>query len=130
MSTLHGIILKCFFDPKMRKQDLKHCIQRINTMVKVGLYVRLEAKAGKEDEVEQFLKSGLSIVQGEPNTIAWFAIRLGPSTFAIFDAFPDENGRQEHLSGQVAAALMEKSAELLSSPPTIEKVDVIASKLP
>ena len=99
-------------------------------MVKVGLYVRLEAKVGKEDEVEQFLKSGLSIVQGEPNTIAWFAIRLGSSTFGIFDAFPDENGRQEHLSGQVAGALMEKSAELFSSPPTIEKVDVIASKLP
>ena len=99
-------------------------------MVKVGLYVRLEARAGKEDEVQQFLKSGLSIVQGEPNTVAWFAIRLGPSSFGIFDAFPDENGRQAHLSGQVAAAVMEKSAELLSIPPTIEKVDVIASKLP
>lgn len=99
-------------------------------MVKVGLYVRLEAKAGKEDEVEQFLKGGLPIVQAEPNTIAWFAIRLGSSSFAIFDAFPDETGRQEHLTGQVAAALMEKAGELFSSPPTIEKVDVIASKLP
>ncbi|HET6589697.1 MAG: putative quinol monooxygenase [Candidatus Nitrosocosmicus sp.] len=99
-------------------------------MVKVGLYVQLEAKAGKEDEVEQFLKSGLSIVQGEPNTVAWFAIRLGPTTFGIFDAFPDENGRQQHLSGQVAAALMEKSAELFGSSPIIKKVDVIASKLP
>lgn len=99
-------------------------------MVKLGLYVRLEAKAGKEDEVEQFLKSGLSIVQREPGTIAWFAIRLGPSLFGIFDAFPDEEGRQAHLSGQVAAALMEKSGELFRNPPTIEKVDVIASKLP
>ncbi len=99
-------------------------------MVKVGLYVRLEAKSGKEDEVEQFLKSGLSIVQGEPDTVAWFAIRLGPSTFGIFDVFPDDAGRQTHLSGQVAAALMEKSSELLRNPLTIEKVDVIASKLP
>ena len=99
-------------------------------MVKVGLYVKLEAKTGKEDEVEQFLKSGLSIVQGESDTIAWFAIRLGPSTLGIFDVFPNEAGRQAHLSGQVAVALMEKSSELLRNPPTIEKIDVIASKLP
>ncbi len=99
-------------------------------MVKVGLYVRLEAKPGKEDEVEQFLKGGLSIVQGERDTVAWFAIRIGPSTFGIFDVFPDEAGRQAHLSGQVAAALMEKSSELFTNPPSIEKIDVIASKLP
>ncbi len=99
-------------------------------MVKVGLFVKLEAKPGKEDEVEQFLKGGLSIVQEEPDTIAWFAIRLGPSTYGIFDVFPDESGRQAHLSGQVAAALMEKSSDLLASPPAIEKIDVIASKLP
>ena len=80
-------------------------------MVKVGLFVKLEAKPGKEDEVEQFLKGGLSIVQEEPDTIAWFAIRLGPSTYGIFDVFPDESGRQAHLSGQVAAALMEKSSD-------------------
>lgn len=76
-------------------------------MIKVGLYVKLDAKPGKEDEVEQFLKDGLSIVQEEPDTVAWFAIRLGPSAFGIFDVFPDESGRQAHLSGQVAAALME-----------------------
>jgi len=99
-------------------------------MVKVGLYVKLEAKPGKEDEVEQFLKDGLPIVQEEPDTVAWFAIRLGPSTFGIFDVFPDESGRQAHLSGQVAAALMEKSADLLASPASIEKIDIIASKLP
>jgi quinol monooxygenase YgiN len=99
-------------------------------MVKVGLYVRLETKPGKEDEVEQFLKGGLSIVQGEPDTTAWFAIRMGPTTFGIFDVFPDESGRQAHLSGKVAAALMEKSSELLTNPPSIEKIDVIASKLP
>ena len=99
-------------------------------MVKVGLYVRLETKPGKEDEVEQFLKGGLSIVQGEPDTTAWFAIRMGPTTFGIFDVFPDESGRQSHLSGKVAAALMEKSSELFTNPPSIEKIDVIASKLP
>ena len=99
-------------------------------MVKVGLYVRLETKPGKEDEVEQFLKGGLSIVQGEPDTTAWFAIPMGPTTFGIFDVFPDESGRQAHLSGKVAAALMEKSSELFTNPPSIEKIDVIASKLP
>ena len=99
-------------------------------MVKVALLVRLEAKPGKEAEVENFLMGGLSIVQGEPATTAWFAIRLGPSTFGIFDAFPDEQGRQAHLSGQVAAALMAKASELLAKPPEIEKVDVLAAKLP
>ena len=99
-------------------------------MVKVGLYVKLEAKLGKEDEVEQFLKDGLPIVQEEPDTVAWFAIRLAPSIFGIFDVFPDESGRQAHLSGQIAAALMEKSSDLLASPPSIEKIDIIASKLP
>lgn len=99
-------------------------------MVKVALLVRLEAKPGKEAEVESFLMGGLQIVQGEPATTAWFAIRLGPSTFGIFDAFPDEAGRQAHLSGQVAAALMAKASELLAQAPTIEKVDVLAAKLP
>jgi quinol monooxygenase YgiN len=99
-------------------------------MVTVALFVRLEAKPGKEKEVEKFLMSGLPIVQEEPATIAWFGIRLGPSTFGIFDAFPDENGRQAHLTGRVAAALMAKAPELLAKPPTIEKVDVLAAKLP
>jgi quinol monooxygenase YgiN len=99
-------------------------------MVKVALFVRLEAKPGKEKEVESFLLSGLPIVQAEPATTAWFGIRLGPSTFGIFDAFPNEAGRQAHLSGQVAAALMAKAGELLAKPPSIEKVDVLAAKLP
>jgi quinol monooxygenase YgiN len=99
-------------------------------MVKVALFVRLEAKPGREKEVENFLLSGLSIVQGEPATTAWFGLRLGPSTFGIFDAFPDEAGRQAHLSGRVAAALMAKAGELLAKPPSIEKVDVLAAKLP
>jgi quinol monooxygenase YgiN len=99
-------------------------------MVKVGLFVRLEAKPGKEDEVESFLRGGLSIVQDEPATTVWFAIRLGPTTFGIFDAFPDEAGRQAHLSGAVAAALMAKAQDLLSQPPAIEKADILAVKLP
>ena len=99
-------------------------------MVKTALFVRLEAKPGKEAEVESFLKSGLSLVQEEPATIAWFGIRLGPSMFGIFDAFPDEKGRQAHLSGKVAAALMAKAPELLAKAPVIESVDVLAAKLP
>ena len=99
-------------------------------MVKVALWVRLEAKPGKETEVESFLRNGLPIVQQEPATTAWFAIRLGPSTFGIFDAFPDDAGRQAHLSGKVAAALKEKAAELFAKLPVIEKIDVLAAKLP
>ena len=99
-------------------------------MVKVALLVRLEARPGKENDVEQFLLSGLPLVEAEPATTAWFGIRLGPSTFGIFDAFPDESGRQAHLGGKVAAALMAKAGELFSSPPSIEKVDVLAAKLP
>ena len=99
-------------------------------MVKFALFVRLEAKPGKEAEVESFLRGGLAIVQEEPATTAWFAIRMGQSTFGIFDAFPDEAGRQAHLSGRVAAALMAKAPELLAQAPVIEKVDVLAAKLP
>jgi quinol monooxygenase YgiN len=99
-------------------------------VVKVALFVRLEAKPGKEAEVERFLLDGLPLVQQEPATTAWFGIRLGPSTFGIFDAFPDQQGRQAHLAGKVAAALMEKAAELFVKPPAIEKVDVLAAKLP
>jgi len=99
-------------------------------MVKTALFVRLEAKPGKEKEVEQFLLNGLPLIQEEPDTTAWFGFRLGPSTFGIFDAFPDEAGRQAHLAGQVATALMEKAGELFSAPPSIERADVLAAKLP
>ncbi len=99
-------------------------------MVTVALLVRLESKPGKEEEVESFLNSGLALVQEEPDTTAWFAIRMGRSTFGIFDAFPNDQGRQAHLSGKVAAALMEKAPDLLAQPPVIEKVDVLAAKLP
>ena len=99
-------------------------------MVNVALYVQLEAKPGKEAEVESFLRSGLPLVEAEPATIVWFGIRLGPSTFGIFDAFPDDAGRQAHLSGKVAEALMANASELLAESPVIRKVDVLAAKLP
>ncbi len=99
-------------------------------MVKVALFVRMEAKAGKEKDVEQFLLAGLPIVREEAGTIAWFGLRLGPSTFGIFDAFPGDAERQAHLTGKVAAALMAKASELFSQPPSIEKADVLAAKLP
>lgn len=97
-------------------------------MVKVALFVRLEAKPGKEEEVANFLRGGLAIVQQEPATTHWYALQMGPSTFGIFDTFPDEAGRQAHLSGQVAAALMAKAPDLLAEPPSIEKVDLLAVK--
>jgi quinol monooxygenase YgiN len=99
-------------------------------MVKLALYVRLEAKPGKEQEVEAFLLGGLPLVEQEPATAAWFGLKLGPSTYGIFDAFDDEAGRNAHLNGKVAAALMEKAGELFASPPSIAKVDVLAAKLP
>ncbi len=99
-------------------------------MVKLGLYVPLEAKPGKEKDVENFLRDGLALVNEEPATTAWFAIRMGPTTFGIFDVFPDESGRQAHLSGKVAAALMAKAPDLFAKPPNIQKLDVIAAKLP
>lgn len=98
--------------------------------VHVGLLVRLEAKPGKEADVQKFLEGGLPIVQGEPATTQWFALRFGPSSFGIFDTFPSDPGRQAHLKGQVAAALMAQAPELLSTPPAIEPVDLLATKAP
>ncbi len=98
-------------------------------MTKKALFVRLEAKPGKESQVAEFLRSGQPLVQEEPGTIAWFSIQLGPTTFAIFDAFADDAGRDAHLSGKVAAALMAKAADFFAEPPKIEKADVLADKL-
>jgi quinol monooxygenase YgiN len=99
-------------------------------MVTKGLLVRLRAKAGKEQELQQFLEGALPIVEGEPDTTAWFAIRFSDSEFGIFDAFPDESGRQTHLNGQVAAALGEHGPELPDGDPQFDPIDVLASKLP
>lgn len=99
-------------------------------MVKLALLVRLEAKPGKEADVERFLQNAQAIVEQEPATTAWLAIRMGQSTFGVFDVFPDEEGRQAHLTGRVAEALMSKAPELLAQPPAIDKIDVLAAKLP
>jgi quinol monooxygenase YgiN len=102
----------------------------MHSMVSVALFVQLEAKPGKEDELAEFLRSALPLVDAEPATTAWFAIQMGPSTFGIFDAFPDEAGRDAHLSGKVAEALMAKAPDLLALAPSIDKIDVLAAKLP
>ena len=99
-------------------------------MVTKSLWVMLEAKPDKVKDVAQFLKDGLALVEQEPATTAWFALQLSPTTFGIFDVFPDEAGRDAHLHGRVAAALGAKAAELFARPPSIQKVDVFASKLP
>src|SRR6476469_5052020 len=98
-------------------------------MVKVSLFVRLEAKPGKADEVAAFLKQGLQMANQETTTPVWFALRLGPSTFAIFDAFNDDAGRNAHLNGPIAKALMAKAGDLLAKPPDIQKADVIGAKV-
>jgi quinol monooxygenase YgiN len=95
-----------------------------------GLWVPLEAKPGKEADVAAFLEGGRALVDDEPDTTAWFAVRLSDSQFAIFDVFPDDSGRQAHLSGRVAEALMAQADELLAGPPDIQQADVIACKLP
>ena len=97
-------------------------------MVKLSLLVRLEAKPGKEKELEDFLIGGLPMALNEPGTIHWFALRIGPSTYGIFDSFEKEEGRQAHLNGPVAAALVAKAPELLSRPPVIEQVELLAVK--
>ena len=99
-------------------------------MYKVALFVRLEAKAGKENEVAKFLETGLALANQEATTPIWFALRIGQTTFAVFDAFTDERGRQAHLSGPIAQALMAKAPELLNKPPVIERIDVLGAKLP
>lgn len=99
-------------------------------MYNVALFVRLEAKPGKENEVAKFLDTGLAMAQQEPTTPLWFALRLGPTTFGVFDAFADEHGRQTHLNGPIAQALMAKAPELFTKAPAIEPVEVLGSKQP
>ena len=101
-------------------------------MTKFALYVPLEAKPGKEAEVAEFLRSAVPLVDAEPGTISWFAIQEGPSTFAIFDTFDTEAGRDAHLNGKVAAALMERAAggDLFAKKPEIHRLEILADKLP
>ena len=99
-------------------------------MVTVGLCVRLSAAPGKENEVAAFLEGALPLVQAEPETTAWFAARVDDSSFLIFDVFPTEAGREQHLLGPVAEALATRAPDLLEESPTIERVELLASKLP
>ena len=94
----------------------------------LAILARLEAKPGKEAELEAFLKSALPLAQAEDGTTLWFALKIGPSTFGIFDTFRNEAGRKAHLDGPIAAALMAKADELLSQPPTLEMVELLAEK--
>jgi quinol monooxygenase YgiN len=98
-------------------------------MATKALLVRLEAKPGKERAVEEFLLSALPLVEQEPGTKPWFAIRFGPSTFGIIDAFPDEKARETHLEGPVGKALAARADELFASPPDISNLDVLANKV-
>jgi quinol monooxygenase YgiN len=99
-------------------------------MTSKALWVRVEAKPGKEADVEEFLTGALPLVQAEPHTTAWFAVRIAPASFGIFDAFPDDSGRQAHLSGKVAEALMARAEDLFAEAPSIHPIDVLADKLP
>jgi quinol monooxygenase YgiN len=101
-------------------------------MTKFALYVPLQAKPGKEKEVADFLRSAVPLVNDEPGTVSWFAIQQGPSSFAIFDTFDDEAGRDAHLNGKVASALMEKikAGDLFAKTPEIHKLEILADKLP
>jgi quinol monooxygenase YgiN len=97
-------------------------------MEKRAILALVEAKAGKEQDVEKFLKSALALAQAESKTIRWYAIKLGPASFGIFDTFEDDSGRDAHLNGEIAKALMANASELLAKPPQIQKVDVLAAK--
>ncbi len=97
-------------------------------MEQLALLARLEAKPGKEQELEDFIKSALPLAQDEPGTVRWYALKLGPGTFGIFDTFESEEGRQAHLNGPIAKALMAKAPELLSVSPSIEQVSLLAVK--
>ena len=97
-------------------------------MIKLALFARLEAKPGKEADVAAFLEAGLALARAETTTPIWFALRLSPTTFGVFDAFHNEDGRQKHLSGPIAQALMAKAPELFASPPKIDQVEVLGLK--
>jgi quinol monooxygenase YgiN len=98
-------------------------------MITVGLFVRLQAKSGKEEELAAFLMKGLELANRETTTPAWFALRIGGGSFAIFDAFADESGRQAHLNGPIAEALIAQAPHLLAEPPAIQQLEIMGAKL-
>jgi quinol monooxygenase YgiN len=98
-------------------------------MITVGLFVRLQAKSGKEEELAAFLMKGLELANRETTTPVWFALRIGGGSFAIFDAFADESGRQAHLNGPIAEALIAQAPHLLAEPPAIQQLEIMGAKL-
>jgi quinol monooxygenase YgiN len=97
-------------------------------MSRVSIWAQLEAKPGKEKELEEFLKSAQPLAQREPGTISWYAIKMGPGKYGIFDTFADDNGRNAHLNGEIAKALFAKAGELLAKAPEIAKPEILAVK--
>jgi quinol monooxygenase YgiN len=97
-------------------------------MGKLAIWAQLEAKPGKEKEVEEFLKSAQPLAEREAGTVSWYAVKMGPGKYGIFDTFADENGRNAHLNGEIAKALFAKAKDLLSQPPKIDKPEILASK--
>ena len=102
--------------------------QEVVIMGKVAIWAQLESKAGKEKELEEFLKSAQPLAEREPGTLSWYAIKMGPGKYGIFDTFADENGRNAHLNGEIAKALFAKAKDLLATPPKIDKPEILASK--
>lgn len=98
-------------------------------MEQLGILAVLEAKAGKEQEVERFLKAAATLAEREEQTVSWYAMKLGPSTFGIFDTFADQKGRDAHLKGEIAKALFARADELLAKPPSIEQPEILAVKV-
>src|SRR5262245_28529416 len=117
---------------RVSRMRFRRAVKEDSSMSKYALYVPLEAKPGKEKEVADFLRSAVPLVHAEPGTVSWYAIREGPSRFAIFDTFDDEAARDAHLNGKVAAALMQKAkaGDLFAAAPEIHKLDILADKLP
>ncbi len=97
-------------------------------MVKKALWAELNAKPGREKELEEFLKSAQPLAEREKDTVSWYAVKMGPSSFGIFDTFADDAGRQAHLNGEIAKALMSKGKELLANDPKIHQIEIIAAK--
>jgi quinol monooxygenase YgiN len=97
-------------------------------MGKLAIWAQLEAKPGKEKEVEEFLKSAQPLAEREVGTVSWYAIKMGPGKYGIFDTFADEAGRNAHLNGEIAKALFAKAKDLFSKAPQIDKPEILASK--
>jgi quinol monooxygenase YgiN len=115
-------------DDPSSPRDANHQRSSENTMEKLGILVVLDARPGKEQELEAFLTSALPLAQAEPKTVRWYALKLGPAKFGIFDTFADQAGRDAHLAGEIAKALFAKADELLAKPPAIDQAEILAVK--